>query len=61
MYFINPNLCVIISPPGEKCGLEIVSPVRPGAIHFNPLSSMLETAPAESVLAAQQVPAYAAW
>ena len=21
MYFINPNLYVIISPPGEKCGL----------------------------------------
>jgi len=23
MYFINPNLYVIISPPGEKCGLAL--------------------------------------
>jgi hypothetical protein len=23
MYFINPNLCVIISPPGETCGLRL--------------------------------------
>jgi len=23
MYFINPNLSVIISPPDEKCGLTI--------------------------------------
>jgi hypothetical protein len=22
MYFINPNPCAIISPPGEKCGLK---------------------------------------
>jgi hypothetical protein len=25
MYFINPNLGVIISPPGETCGLVFVS------------------------------------
>jgi len=23
MYFINPNLCVITSPPGEKRGLKV--------------------------------------
>jgi len=47
MYFINPNLYVIISPTGEKCGLNLL--LRTLGIDT---SSQVVSAPSGSVLPA---------